>query len=68
MANIETAKQRVLAHTMAQLALALEVAVADLFPQATESTDRQQVVDELSQKLPTKYARSLATRLLSKHT
>jgi transcriptional regulator with XRE-family HTH domain len=53
-ANIETGKQRVLAHTLVQIAAVLEVEIADVFPAASNQhrTEQHEVIAELAEKLP----------------
>lgn len=53
-ANMETGKQRVLGHTLAQLAAALEVPVADLFPptRRTPQAEHTEMAAEIAEKLP----------------
>lgn len=70
-ANIEAGKQRVLAHTLVQLADALEVELRDLLPSETHKKREAprpaggRVEEELAEKLglPRKDIRQLAARL-----
>ena len=64
-ANVEAGKQRVLAHTLVQLASALGTSVSDLLPVSEEP--RPDVIrDELQQKLqlPNKDFRRIAAKLV----
>jgi transcriptional regulator with XRE-family HTH domain len=63
-ANIETGKQRILAHTLVELASILGVELAELVPQKTEPLDMADIKEELTNKLPTA-AKSLLARLES---
>jgi transcriptional regulator with XRE-family HTH domain len=49
-ANIEAGKQRVLAHTLVQLASVLEVSVSDLLPERVDKSGvvRQELMEKLS--------------------
>ena len=59
-ANIETGKQRILAHTLFQLANALEVDLADIVPADNfkkevaqkPQVSSEKIVSELTEKLP----------------
>lgn len=53
-ANIETGKQRVLAHTLAQIASVLEVTVGELFPAVLMKPQvvHNEVATEIAEKLP----------------
>jgi transcriptional regulator with XRE-family HTH domain len=68
-ANIETGAQRVLAHTVAQLAYHLEMSVSDLLaPAEAETTDHAEglhLLNELKQglKMPTKQVEQLLRKL-----
>jgi len=69
-ANIEAGKQGVLAHTLVQLARALEVAAQDLLPRETVEEDpklRERVQNELTRKLsvPAEASRRLAEKLFA---
>jgi|ERR1039458_1523099 transcriptional regulator with XRE-family HTH domain len=68
-ANIETGGQRVLSHTLVQLAYHLDVNVADLLPpmksEATNYLEGANIRDELKQKLrmPAKQVEELLRKL-----
>jgi transcriptional regulator with XRE-family HTH domain len=63
-ANVESGKQRVLAHTLVDLAAALEVAVTDLLPNTTPrppGPSRAEVASELlKEDIPEAVAKDLA--------
>ena len=53
-ANIEGGNQRILSHTLVQLAAALNIEVADILPQKADRSDannNSQITDELVSKL-----------------
>lgn len=65
-ANLECGKQRVLAHTLLQLAAALEVSLADLVPAPSVTRDRwAALVEELATALsiPQIRARRIVARI-----
>jgi transcriptional regulator with XRE-family HTH domain len=66
-ANIETGKQRMLAHTLVQLADVLDVKLGELLPPQQESSNSamRNVEEELEQKLslPKKDVKKLAAKL-----
>lgn len=72
-ANLETGKQRVLAHTLVQLAQALEVPLQDLVldveHRAAESWRQGDIESELAQELalPKSHIRRLVSRLKNEH-
>ena len=68
-ANIEAGQQRVLAHTLVELARVLDVSVKDLVPSETRlpADERKRLTTELAQKvdLPADTVRSIVSRIPS---
>jgi hypothetical protein len=59
-ANIETGKQRVLAHTLVEIARVVGVLLGDLVPDAAPATKTDLERKLLSYKVPEEVARALA--------